>query len=461
MSARALFSEKSSEGSESKMTEAEAAFVQKHPRDADVELDRSLTWGVYDHQDGPSVFAQRYAGLAADVADASAKGVWQYFQRHRKYIGQWVEVEDEAGRVWRGVNGASQDYLGLSSDPRVIAGAKAALDEYGAHSSGSAPMGGGTLLASRVEGKLATALGLEHVCLFPTGWAAGYGSIYGLVRPRDHIVIDGLAHNCLQHGALASTKNVTPFIHNDMESLRKRLERIRRLDKDAAILIVSEGLFSMDSDSPDFGALIALKNEFAAQLLLDVAHDFGSLGPDGRGLLAEVATYSEIDYVMGSFSKSFASIGGFFASNCLSSLRAVQGYSGCYTFSNYLIPPQLGAIDAALDIVFSREGDILRAKLLANSCVLQARLSEQGLESIGRPSAMTIIVAGAQAAGRLAYKYLLEAGVVVNCIEFPAVRKHEARFRIQLTPRHSQSEIASIADGVASSLTRARIELRL
>jgi 7-keto-8-aminopelargonate synthetase-like enzyme len=371
-----------------------------------------------------------------------------------------VEVEDEVGRVWQGVNGASQDYLGLSSDPRIVASAKAALDEYGAHSSGSAPMGGGTRLAFRVETKLATALGLEHICLFPTGWAAGYGTIYGLVRPRDHVVIDGLAHNCLQHGAMASTRNVTPFIHNDMESLRKRLERIRRLDKDAAILIVSEGLFSMDSDSPDFGALIALKNEFGAQLFLDVAHDFGNLGLDGRGLLTEVASYSDVDYVMGSFSKSFASIGGFFATNCLSALRAVQGYSGSYTFSNYLIPPQLGAIDAALDIVFSTEGDILRQQLLSNTTALRTRLSEQGFEPIGRLSAMTIIVAGSEAEGRLAYKYLLGAGVIVNCIEFPAVRKHEARFRIQLTPRHTPEEIASIADGIIASSARARIELR-
>jgi glycine C-acetyltransferase len=379
-------------------------------------------------------------------------GVWQYFRQHRKFIGRDAEVEDEFGRVWRGVNGASQDYLGLSSSPEVIGAAKAAIDLYGVHSSGSAPMGGGISLSRSVEAKISLATGLKHVCLFPTGWAAGYGIIYGLVRKRDYVVIDALAHNCLQHGAAAATANIFPFIHNDMSSLRKRLERIRKINREAAILVITEGLFSMDSDSPDFGALIDLKNEFDAHILLDVAHDFGCLGPNGKGLLAETASYSEIDYVIGSFSKTFASIGGFLATNCLSSKRAVQGFSGSYTFSNFPIPAQLGAVNAALDIVFSAEGDELRRKLLSNTTYLHSLLAEIGVIPCGRPSAMTIIPAGSESGARLAYKKLLENGVILNLIEFPAVRKGEARFRVQLTPHHSAGEINTIANGLASTL---------
>ncbi|WP_442756615.1 aminotransferase class I/II-fold pyridoxal phosphate-dependent enzyme [Methylocystis sp. JAN1] len=175
--------------------------------------------------------------------------------------------------------------------------------------------------------------------------------------------------------------------------------------------------------------------------------------------MTETASYSDIDYVIGSFSKTFASIGGFLSTNCLASKRAVQGFSGSYTFSNYLLPSQLGAIDAALDIVFSEEGDALREKLLANTMFLRNALAENDVATIGRPSAMTIVLTGSDAAARLGYKHLLENGVVVNCVEFPAVRRGAARFRIQLTPQHDPDSIALIADGLASALRSTKAQL--
>nr|WP_275982280.1 pyridoxal phosphate-dependent aminotransferase family protein [Frigidibacter sp. ROC022] len=413
----------------------------------------ALTWNVADHQSGKGqYFSDRYAALAQDVERASDAGVWQYFRTHRAKVGRNIEVEDEGGRCFTGVNGASQDYLGLSNDPRVVEASIDAIRKYGAHSAGSAPMGGKTDLARAVEARISDILGIPHVCLFPTGWAAGYGIIKGLVRPHDHIVIDALGHNCLQHGAHAATGNVHQFIHNDMRSLEKRLDRIRRSEPEAAILVVTEALFSMDSDCPDFFELIELKNKYGAMVLLDIAHDFGCLGPKGRGLLTDHCSYSDIDYVIGSFSKTFASIGGFFASNDLASLRGVQGFSGSYTFSNYPIPAQLGAVDAALAIVFSDEGEDLRASVIANTRRLRDALGAGNVETLGVASAMTIIVAGSEARARLAYRRTLEQGVVVNCIEFPAVRRGEARFRVQLTPHHSKNEIAMIAKAIMTGL---------
>lgn len=431
---------------------ARLPFVEKQ-----TVMDKSLTWGVFDHQNQPPKrFAERYAGLSSDVAHASALGVWQYFRQHRAHIGRAVEVEDHYGRIWKGINAASQDYLGLSSHAHIIEQAKLAIDQFGAHSSGSAPMGGGICLSKSIEQKISNALGMQHVCLFPTGWAAGYGIIYGLIRKRDHIVIDSLAHNCLQHGAAASTQNIHHFIHNDMISLRKRLERAKKQCTDGSILIITEGIFSMDSDSPNFKELIELKKEFDAYILLDIAHDFGCMGKEGRGVASEEILYSDIDYVIGSFSKTFASIGGFFATNCFPSKGAVQGFSGSYTFSNFLIPPQLGALNAAFDIVFSPEGERLRLSMLNNTLYLRELLEKHGVSTIGRPSAMTIVVVGSEAIARIAYKYLLEMGIIINCIEFPAVRRGEARFRMQLTPHHQPEEIEEIARGLATALQRAR-----
>jgi 7-keto-8-aminopelargonate synthetase-like enzyme len=420
------------------------------------ELERALSWSVADHQSAPGKwFSARYLGLADDVSNASSLGLWQYFRTHQRRIEATAEVVDEAGRNWSGINVASQDYLGLSQHPAVIAAAVEAIETLGAHSSGSAPMGGGSRRAGEIERRLAAVLGKDNVVLFPTGWAAGYGIIAGLVRPHDHVVIDALAHNCLQHGARAATPNVSLFIHNSMPSLEKRLERIRRQDPDAAILIVTESLFSMDSDGPDLRQLVELKTRYDAHLLVDIAHDFGVLGPDGSGIAAEQGGYGGVDYLIGSFSKSFASIGGFTATADLASSRAVQGYSGSYTFSNYLTPGQLGAISAALGIAFSADGAARRRAVLGKASRLRQALARLNHPPLGNLSTMVIVPVGAEAVARLAYRELLADGVVLNCIEFPAVRRGEARFRLQLTPDHADADIELVAEKIAMALGRA------
>jgi glycine C-acetyltransferase len=417
----------------------------------DEPLTRALSWSVADHQTRPgSSFSDRYAGLATDVANASKAGLWQYFRSSLTAVGRLADVVDEAGRTWRGINAASQDYLGLSADPRLVEAVVTAVRTWGVHSSGSPAMGGGSQEARRIEERVAHVLGKKHSVLFPTGWAAGYGSIAGLVRAHDYVVIDALAHNCLVHGTKASTSNISTFIHNSMESLEKRLQRIRTTEPDAAVLIVTESLFSMDSDGPDMPRLMELKKRFRAHLLLDIAHDFGVLGPEGAGLAAASTGYSDIDYVVGSFSKTFASIGGFFATSDLPSLRAIQGYSGSYTFSNYLVPGQLAALRTAMDIVFSPEGDERRRAVLAVAGRLRDRLASYQIRAMGDLSTMIPVPAGSARRGRLAYRALLEKGVVTNLIEFPAVRRGEARFRLQLTPHHTEQDADAIADAISA-----------
>jgi glycine C-acetyltransferase len=423
--------------------------------------ERALTWNVADHQSRPGRwFSDRYRGLAEDVANASAQGLWQYFRSHRGAVEPEAKVVDEAGRAWSGLNVASQDYLGLAQDPRVHDAAIRVIEHVGVHSSGAPPMGGGLELGGRVAARVGAALGKEHVLLFPTGWAAGYGIIRGLVRPHDYVVIDALAHNCLQHGAASATPNVSLFAHNDMSSLERRLSRIRGKDPEAAILIATEALFSMDSDGPDLDRLVALKRQYDAHVLLDIAHDFGVLGPGGVGAAAVSSGYCEIDYVIGSFSKTFASIGGFIATGDLPSFRAIQGYSGSYTFSNTLIPPQLGAIDAAMDIAFSTEGEKLRGCVRDNAEFLREGLAAVGLPASGDISPLVIVIVGSEALARLSYRHLLKHGVIMNCIEFPAVRRGEARFRMQLTPDHTREQLAEIPAKMRAAVDYAQAQLR-
>lgn len=411
------------------------------------------SWSVADHQSTPGAsFSQRYSGLHADVEQASRQGLWQYFRRHERRAAIEATIHDEAGRRFSGLNVGSQDYLGLANDPRVADAAIEAIREYGLHSSGSAPMGGGSLIGDALAARISAVLEVDHTLLFPTGWAAGYGVIRGIVRPHDFVVIDALAHNCLQHGAEAATPNVTIFSHNSADSLRKRVARIRKANPDAAILIVTESLFSMDSDTPPISDIVAVKQEYGAHLLLDIAHDFGILGPGGTGFIRNHAPYRDIEFVIGSFSKTFASIGGFFSTNDMNLIRGVQGYSGSYTFSNYLIPPQIAAVARAFDIAFSEEGNLLRGDVLRNCRRMREKLAAAGIETTGVDSAMIIIKVGEEDRARDSYRKLLSDGLVLNCIEYPAVRRGDARFRLQLTPHHTDAEIDLAAAKIVDAL---------
>lgn len=242
-------------------------------------------------------------------------GVWPYCRSTEAGPKRLAFARTDRGERFEGVNFASQDYLGLSSHPAIVAAAHDALEEYGVHSAGSPAFVGNTTNSVALERKIAEFLKMEEVLLFPTGWAAGFGVIKGLIRSSDHIVMDMLGHACLQEGAAAATRNVHLFRHLDTEGCREKLAKIRAKDTKNAILIVTEGLFSMDSDVPDIAALQALAHEYGATLMVDVAHDLGNLGPDGRGHIGMQNMLGKVDIVMGSFSKTFASNGGFVAVN--------------------------------------------------------------------------------------------------------------------------------------------------
>ena len=198
---------------------------------------------------------------------------------------------------------------------------------------------------------------MEHVTLYPTGWAAGYGAIAAFVRPRDHIVMDYLCHACLQQGAASATPQIKHFIHNDAEDLKARLQSIRAKDARNGIMVITEGLFAMESDAPDLAAFQDACRENGATLLVDVAHDLGALGPGGGGMIAAQGLAGKVDLVMGSFAKTFASNGGFLASHSPAAKQFAKYYGNPHMFSNALSPVQAAVASEAIRIVRSPEGD--------------------------------------------------------------------------------------------------------
>ena len=268
------------------------------------------------------------------------------------------------GETGQGLNFGSQDYLSLTHHPALREAAKQAIDDHGLHSSGSAILSGITDGALALERELADFVEMTDVTLFPIGWAAGFGLITSLVRPDDHVVIDFLAHACLHQGAVSATKNVHPVPHLSLEGIERRLKRIRASGPKSGILVVTESLFSMDSDVPDIGALQKLCKAHGATLFVDAAHDLGAIAPEGRGFLELQGLLGKVDIMMGAFSKSFASNGGFVA--CNEPALKIRLRTGCgpSTFTNASSPVQVATARAALQLIRSKEGAERRQRLL-------------------------------------------------------------------------------------------------
>ena len=369
-------------------------------------------------------------------------GLWPFSRATEDGPKTICAAQDDSGNKMQGVNFASQDYLSLSSHPEIAATAIETIERCGVHSAGSPALVGNTSHSVALERKIAEFLNMDHVVLYPTGWGAGFGVVKGLVRSADHVVMDMLSHSCLQEGANAATNNIHLFRHLDNDYCRDVLTKIRAKDKDNGILVLTEGLFSMDSDTPKLLELQTLCREYNATLVVDVAHDLGALGKDGRGHIGLQDMLGKIDVVMGSFSKTFASNGGFVASKSRAVKEYLRFYSAPATFSNALSPTQAAIISKAFDIVDSVEGRVLRLELLANVMTLRRELTEAGLEYYGDPSAIVCVKMGSEGLARLVSRRLPDLGLVANLVEFPAVPKGAARIRMQVMANHTEENIS-------------------
>ena len=386
-------------------------------------------------------------------------GLWPFSRATD--LGPRTEVlaTDDRGINMEGVNFASQDYLSMSSHPAIRETALSAIERYGVHSAGSAALVGNTTHSVALERKIADFLQMEDCLLYPTGWGAGYGVIRGLVRSSDHIVMDALAHTCLQEGANAATRNIYLFRHLDLAHCRRWLEKIRSTDTENGIMVVTEGLFSMDSDTPDIAAMQELCNEFNATLMVDVAHDLGALGPGGRGHIGAQDMLGKVDIVMGSFSKTFASNGGFVAVKERPVKEYLRFYSPTTTFSNAMSPVNAAIVLKAFEIIDTDEGQVLRDELMANVLELRRQVREAGLDYYGDPSAIVAVKMGSEGLARLVSRELPELGLLANLVEYPAVGKGAARFRMQVMAKHTRQNVTDAVQRIVAAKATAEIAL--
>ena len=372
-------------------------------------------------------------------------GVWPFSTTIRCAPAPEVTITNEVGETRSGLNFASQDYLGLSAHPVVREAAIEAIREYGPHSASAPVLQGNSTVSLLLEQAIAHALKTDFVVLFPTGWAAGFGAVTGLVRKSDHVVLDLYAHNCTVRGALAATPNVHRVLHLSTDGFAQQLDRIRTVDNENAILVVTEGIFSMDADTPNIPALQDLCQQYEATLLVDIAHDFGSCGPGGSGTLGIQDMLGKVDLVVGSFSKVFASNGGFVATRSETVKEYLRPYAPSHTFSNAISPLQCATVLAALEIIQSAEGDDLRRRLLEVVNCLRDALQHSALRCLGEPGPVVPVFLGPEGVGRITAALCFDAGLFANLVEFPAVAVGASRFRMQVMASHSEAQVERAA----------------
>lgn len=396
----------------------------------------------------------RYGPCRRWVASRSRANTWPYFRPLNSKVSSYVDLgQNGTASAVACLNYASQDYLGLVGDERISDAAIAAVNEYGVHSSGSPALLGTHRPMLELEELLCDMTSRPRCLLYPTGWAAGYGAIAGLVNRNDVIIMDQLAHNCLQQGARVS-RRVHRFAHNDTDEVERLLQQERTQSDSVGIFLILESLYSMDADSPDLPRIIALARRYNAIVILDVAHDFGAMGGQGLGLLEKIDYAHAPDIIMGSFSKTFASNGGFVLCS-----PAIHNYLRCFSppflFSNALSPVQAAVVLAAAKIVFSSDGDSLRRRLMNNVLALRQAMTAQGIRVGGNPSPIVPAFVGEESVAQQASAHLAQNGLLANLVEFPAVPRGAARFRFQVMPTHTPDDARTAAATLARAVAAA------
>lgn len=348
------------------------------------------------------------------------------------------------------VNFASNDYLGLSQHPSVKSAAKAAIDRFGAGSGASRLITGTGYAHTKFEEEIASFKGAESALLFSTGYAAALGTITSLVGPGDVVILDKLAHACLIDGAKLSGASLRVFPHNNVAKLKHQLAWARQAHPQGKTLVVTESIFSMDGDFGDLAAIVDLKTEFQALLLVDEAHATGVIGARGAGWVAALGLTRQVDIQMGTLSKAFGASGGFICGS-KTMVQLLVNRARSFIYSTALPPSCAAAASAALEIVRSEEGNTLRSRLRTNVRLLAEYLTTTAQRVTDPVSPIyPLLIGDEQQTLRLA-GILYTNGFLAPAIRYPTVARGSARLRITLSSAHSLEQIQLLAQTIISA----------
>jgi 8-amino-7-oxononanoate synthase len=366
-----------------------------------------------------------------EARDARASGLYPYF--HALHTAQDTEVVMDGRRI---IMIGSNNYMGLTNDPRTKKAAKDATDLYGTGCSGSRFLNGTLVLHEQLEKELAEFFHKEAAMTFSTGFQTNLGIVTGVVGRHDYILNDTENHASIVDACrLSFAKNVLRYKHNDMSDLEGVLAR---LPEEAGKLIVTDGVFSMSGDIANLPKIVELARKYGARIMVDDAHGVGMVGECGRGTANYFGLEKEIDIIMTTFSKSFASLGGCVASNALV-IDYVRHKSRPFIFSAS-IPP--GNAAAALEALHIMQSEPERQKALIDiSNYMRAKLKAAGIPIIDGETAVIPVFTYTMEKTFMITKRLFEEGVYVNPVIPPAVKEGECMLRTSYTATHTREQM--------------------
>jgi 8-amino-7-oxononanoate synthase len=361
-----------------------------------------------------------------------------YFRLIEGEAGPVVQMEG-AERVMLGSN----NYLGLTRDPRVKEAAREALERYGTALTGSRLLNGTMEMHLELERELAEFMGTEEAIVYTTGHQANVGCLSTILSPSDTVIVDSGDHASIMDGVAMSRAKVRPFRHNRLEKLERHLDRAA--EDGGGVLVVVDGVYSMEGDICDVPRVAELASQYGARLMVDEAHGVGTLGARGAGACEALGVEDQVDLRMGTFSKSLASCGGFIAGPA-EVVEFLRYQSRSFLFTAAAVPAAVGAALAALRILRSDEGPQLMARTLEN-----ARYLRQGLEAIGYRTVdpgrdglttpvVPVIIGDDWKAAQI-WKALYDAGCYVNVALYPAVEPGNALLRTSVMATHEREHL--------------------
>ncbi|MBP7730980.1 MAG: aminotransferase class I/II-fold pyridoxal phosphate-dependent enzyme [Bacteroidales bacterium] len=329
----------------------------------------------------------------------------------------------------------SNSYLGLTNHPKIKEAAKKAIDKYGTGCAGSRFLNGTLDIHIQLEERLANLVGKENALCYSTGFQVNLGVVSILGGREDYILLDELDHASIIEGSRLSFSKVLKFDHNNMESLEKKLKICK---PDSIKLIVVDGIFSMEGDIADLPGIVRLAEKYNASIMVDDAHAIGVLGKNGSGTSSHFGLTDKVDLIMGTFSKSLASLGGFIASD-KEIINFIKHNSRSLIFSASITPASAAAVLAALDIMESEPERIQRLWDVTNYAL-------QGLKSAGFDTGKTespiipLFIRDDTKTLKLT-QMLLSEGVFVNPVVSPAVPKEDSLIRFSLMATHTNEQV--------------------
>ncbi len=366
--------------------------------------------------------------------EAMAAGLYPYFRVIESAQDPVVYMNGK-----RMIMVGSNNYLGLTNDPRVKEAAKRAIDKYGTGCAGSRFLNGTLDIHVELEEKLARFVRKEAALIFSTGFQVNLGVISALVGKDDVVIIDKMDHASIIDGCRLSFGEIKKFKHNDMEDL----ERVLQGSDGKGRLIVVDGVFSMEGDIVNLPEVVKLAKRYNARLMVDDAHGIGVLGATGRGTCEHFNLEQEVDLIMGTYSKSLASIGGFVAGDA-DVIHYIKHFARSLIFSASPPPASVAAVSAAIDIIEQEPERIER--LWKNTRRMMREFKEMGFETGHSQTPIIPIIVGEN---EVAFKFVMmlqEEGVFANVAVSPAVPPGRALIRTSYMATHTDEHLDIVCE---------------